>query len=219
MDAAVLGGREVKIQAVIFDLDDTLVATAPLWKRAETTLLSAIGKSWEPGLAMTHRGMNALDVATVIHAHHQPPTMSLEEAKRVMRGALISEFETNKPIAMPGAVECIKRAAKNHRIAVASGSPPEAIQIALRGLGVLDLFEKVISSESVTRGKPWPDVYLKATKELRLEASQCIAVEDTLIGAKSARAAGMDVYVVPSNPEARGADWAIGMVGSLEELF
>lgn len=189
-------------RAVIFDLDDTLVATAALWKEAESELLAAIGQRWEIDLSMRYKGMNALDVARVIHEHHQP-AMPLSDCQHHMRSSLIRRFAQSPPPAMPGAVACVERARVRCELAVASGSPPEAIAIALRTLGIADLFSHVISSESVRAGKPKPDVYLLAAQHLGLVPEQCIAVEDSAIGAQAARSAGMNCWLIPSNEQAR----------------
>ena len=207
------------IHAVIFDLDDTLVATAALWKRAESTLLESFGQTWDENVAMKHKGMNSLDVADVLHDHYSPK-VTREEARKFMRSSLIRQFETSELLPMPGAVECIRRAAAKYELAVASGSPPEAIGMALDRLGVLGLFSKVVSSEAAARGKPSPDVYLATAKAMGIPASECIAVEDSLIGAMAARDAGMGCFLIPSNPAARGANWkGVRILESLRPLF
>ena len=207
------------IHAVIFDLDDTLIASAPAWKTAETTLLDAIGQAWDPLLAARYKGMNALDVSRVIHQHWQP-ARSLQECQQIMRNTLIRQFAEVPLLPMPGAEETVRRLHARYVLAVASGSPLPAIQAALSRLGILDLFTVVVSSESVNAGKPAPDVFLRALELLGKTRENCVIVEDTAIGAAAAIAAGMDCYLIPSNPDARLVSHPkVRMVSSLLDVL
>ena len=81
-----------------------------------------------------------------------------------------------------------------------SGSPLDAIHAALSQLGILECFSVVISSESVARGKPHPDVFLAAANALGMLPNRCLVFEDSLIGVRAAVATGMRVVCVPSGP-------------------
>lgn len=212
MDAAVLCGQRKLIGehfknesrsamanrlGIIFDMDDTLVATASRWRRAETTLLNALGKAWDPTLAQAYKGMNAPDIAATVHRLVQPK-QSLPECQSIMRRALFDAFVSSPLEPMPGAIECVKRLKPLGSLAVASGSPMELIERALRDLGILELFDVRLSSESVARGKPHPDVFLATIKTLGLAPSNCIVVEDSVVGIRAAKAAGMACIAVPS---------------------
>jgi HAD superfamily hydrolase (TIGR01509 family) len=186
-----------KPAAMIFDLDDTLVATARHWRAAESHLLEQLGRSWSPELAATYKGMNTRDVAATIHRALRP-AMSLHDAQRVLRDDLIARFVSDPPPPMPGAVALVQQLSGNYRLAVASGSPPAAIVTALRSLGIADRFVVVISSESVARGKPEPDVFLAAASRLGVEPGRCLVFEDSLVGVQAARAAGMACVAIPS---------------------
>lgn len=80
---------------------------------------------------------------------------------------------------------------------VASSSPIPHITHRLSHTGVLDYFAHVTSGQEVQRGKPNPDIYLLALEKLGLPADECIAFEDSELGAQAAIAAGLRVIVVP----------------------
>lgn len=80
---------------------------------------------------------------------------------------------------------------------VASSSPIPHITHRLTHTGVLDYFSHVTSGQEVKRGKPHPDIYLLALEKLGLSAEECIAFEDSELGAQAAIAAGLRVVVVP----------------------
>ena len=186
------------MRAVIFDMDDTLVATAGVWRGAEEGLLRSLGAAWSEELARKYKGMNALDVAGVIWREVRPERVSLAECRRRMREGLLAGFRRELPGAMPGAVECVRRMAAKGKVAVASGSPREAIEETMKRLGMWEHLAVVVSSEEVKRGKPWPDVFLAAAERLGARAEECLVVEDSLIGVQAAVAAGMRCVAVPS---------------------
>jgi HAD superfamily hydrolase (TIGR01509 family) len=188
----------MSFDAYIFDMDDLLIRSTAIWTRAERALLAAIGQEWTPELAIQYKGMNALDVAATIH-RVCGPTMPLEQCQKVMRDSLLESF-AGKIDAMAGAVELVRALHGRRPMAVASGSPLAAIRTALGQLGILACFDRVITSESVKRGKPHPDVFLAAATALGVEPGRCLVFEDSLIGVKAAVAAGMRVACVPSGP-------------------
>lgn len=80
---------------------------------------------------------------------------------------------------------------------VASSSPMQHITHRLSHTGVLDYFSHLTSGQEVARGKPSPDIYLRAVEKLGLKVSECIVFEDSELGAQAAIAAGLRVVVVP----------------------
>ncbi len=187
----------VRAQAYIFDMDDTLVASAALWKSAEQDLLEALGLRWDPELARSYKGMNALDVAATIHAHVHPK-WNRQTCQQVLRNALIERFEAACIEPIPGAMELVRRLHGHGPLAVASGSPLCVIEQVTHRLGIRSLFAVLVSSESVARGKPHPDIFLAAAQQLGAAPAHCLVFEDSLVGVQAARAAGMRVLCVPS---------------------
>lgn len=204
--------------ALIFDLDDTLAATSPLWHRAESHLLEEIGHHWSAELALQYKGMNALDVAATIHRLLQPE-LPVESCQRILRDALFRAFETDTIKSMPGAIPCVRRFAGILPMALASGSPLPLIELALQRLGVRDAFVVVLSSESVARGKPAPDIFLAAAKALKTDPARCLVFEDSLVGVQAARAAGMACFAVPSSSPEDIAQIATRTFASLEDVL
>jgi len=188
------------IEAFLFDLDDTLAATAPIWRGAEEHLLRAVGAAWSAELAAKYKGMNALDLAAVVHRELQP-AMSVAGCQQILRDQLLANFRRGPIEDIDGAVDLVQRCAKiGVPMAVASGSPMEAIELALESLGIRDRFAMVLSSEQVERGKPHPAVYIATAEQLNGQPENCLVFEDSLIGVQSADAAGMRCVVRPSLP-------------------
>jgi HAD superfamily hydrolase (TIGR01509 family) len=81
------------------------------------------------------------------------------------------------------------------RVCVASSSPPERIRLALSVTGYDALFgPHVFSATMAPRGKPHPDLFLYAARQMDAEPAQCLVVEDSVAGVMAAVSAGMDVF-------------------------
>ena len=104
---------------------------------------------------------------------------------------------------MPGAHTLLMRARERMRLAVATNGPLELIRGGLKKAGLDHYFADVVSAETSGRPKPAPDVYLRACAQLEVDPSDAVALEDSLVGAQSARAAGVFVIGVGVVGEAR----------------
>ncbi len=82
-------------------------------------------------------------------------------------------------------------------MAIASSSPRSIIVRYLQETDLLKLFSCVVSAQEVPKGKPAPDVYIKAAGLLGIDPARCLAIEDSLPGAQAGLAAGMQIIVVP----------------------
>jgi HAD superfamily hydrolase (TIGR01509 family) len=203
-------------QAFIFDMDDTLALTSPIWREAEEHLLRHLGEHWTAELAANYKGMNALDVAATIHEQLNV-SLSRSECQQILRTSLIDNFRQATIRGIDGATDLVRRCASTGiPMVVASGSPAEAIELTLESLGVREHFALTLSSERVALGKPHPDVFLAAAEQLGVSPDACLVFEDSLVGVQAARAAGMRCIVRPSStdPEIPAlathavADWA-----------
>ena len=203
--------------ALIFDLDDTLVVTSALWREAEETLLREIGHQWSPELAARYKGMNALDVAATIHRLLQP-ALPVNSCQEIMRNALFRAFEKGPLQPMPGALACVRSLAGAFPLAVASGSPLPLIELALERLKLRDAFSVLLSSESVPRGKPFPDIFLAAAATLAVDPARCLVFEDSLVGVQAARASGMASFAIPSSNSPEIVQIATRTFASLGEI-
>jgi len=121
-------------------------------------------------------------------------------AIRTTRKLIMSEDVAKEPLfAKPGVLEFLGKA-KNLpvKVAIVTSSPMSRIITYLAAVGIdISLFDSVITTEQVKRGKPFPDVYLYACKTTGFEPAECIAVEDSPNGVKSAHEAGCYTVMVP----------------------
>ncbi len=122
----------------------------------------------------------------------------------------------------PGVSEILSFFKANHiPCGVASSSYQPVIQRRLNKAGVLNQFLHITSGDEVARGKPNPDIYLLAIQRLGVAAQDCIAFEDSELGAQAAIAAGLNVVVVPDlkQPSEFVQENAFMIVDSLHEAL
>ena len=98
---------------------------------------------------------------------------------------------------MPYAKEILAYLKPKYRLALASSTNGRAVQRQLTNAGVIDFFESRTTGEMVEHSKPDPEIYLMACRSLGLEPQDCVAVEDSPNGIRSAHAAGLKVIMVP----------------------
>jgi HAD superfamily hydrolase (TIGR01509 family) len=106
-------------------------------------------------------------------------------------------------------------------LALASSSNREVFEAVLELAGLTECFRATVSSEEVERGKPAPDVYLEAARQLGVAPERCAAVEDSHAGIRSAKAAGMRVVAIPNAsypPDEEALALADEVVESLDDL-
>ena len=111
-------------------------------------------------------------------------------------------------ILKPGLAQLLKWLnSKKIPIAVATSSNSEILNLCLEISKLGRNFKATVNGEEIKKGKPNPDIYLKAAKRIGLKPAECIAVEDSEAGAEAALAAGMLVFIVPDHqmpsPEVR----------------
>ena len=207
------------LEAVVFDLDGLLLDTEELWDGAREQLARERGGRWLPDAQQAMMGMSSPEWLRYMHdvvGLRELP----EEINRLVVERMAAQYRERLPL-VHGAVDAVERLAARWPLGLASSSNRPLIDLALELSGLADRFRVTVSSEEVERGKPAPDVYLEATRQLGVQASRAAAVEDSHNGILSARRAGLAVVAVPNRrfpPGAKALEQAAVVVGSLDEL-
>jgi HAD superfamily hydrolase (TIGR01509 family) len=187
---------------VIFDCDGVLVDSEPIAIKLDLLLLERVGlKLTEQELIDRFLGRSDSVLQEVIAAHlgHPLDPEVREEFHQLHIEMLEREL---KPV--PGIVDTL--AGLQRPTCVASSSTPESLYRKLTLTGLYEQFEgHIFSAVEVPNGKPAPDLFLYAARQMGVEPNRCVVVEDSHYGVLAARAAGMHVYAYASglvNPDA-----------------
>lgn len=207
------------IDAVIFDMDGLLIDSEQVWDDVRERLAREGGGRWHDGAQREMMGMSAPEWSRYMHEVIGLPGTPAEINDEVVR-RMQERYRETLPL-IPGAVEAVRRLAERWPLGLASSSNRPLIAQALATAGLAALFDVVVSSEEVARGKPAPDVYLEAARRMGVEACRAAAVEDSHNGILAARAAGMRVVAIPNPhfpPGAEALAAADVVLGSIAEL-
>lgn len=209
---------------VIFDCDGVLVDSEAISMRVLTEAINAVDVPMVVG--EVHAAFVGTDFATIEREVARRRGAPVPEGWIDDFYAVRAEVFERELIAIPGAREAVEAVrAEGWETCVASQGRPAKMEQTLALTGLDDLFpvERIFSATMVERPKPAPDLYLHAARECGWEPDDCVVVEDSLLGVRGARAAGMRVlgYLAASAAEdealpllAAGAE----VVRSLEEV-
>ena len=180
----------------MFDLDGVIVSTEEVWDRVREDLARERGGRWAPDAHTTMMGMSTPEWTAYMHDDLGVP-MSPEEIAAEVERRLVVRYERDLPL-LPGAADAVRALAAELPLGLASSSTPGLIAAVLRIAGLTACFRATVSSQEVPRGKPAPDVYLRALDLLGVAPEDAVAVEDSAAGIRAAAAAGMRVLAIPN---------------------
>jgi HAD superfamily hydrolase (TIGR01509 family) len=183
------------VEAVAFDLDGTLIASERRWEQARREVAESSGGRWRETAQPEMMGLSTPEWIAYMQRELGVPLAAEEILEQVLE-RLEASYREDLPL-IPGAADAVRRLGARWPLAVASSSPRRMIELVLGLAGLEDCFKVVLSSEEVARGKPSPDVYLRACELLGSAASRTAAIEDSGAGVRAARAAGMPVVLIP----------------------
>ena len=207
------------IRAVVFDLDGVIIDSEEVWEEVRRGYVAEHGREFLPDSQDRMMGMSTGEWSAHLADEVGVPRTAPEVAADVL-GRMAERYREALPL-IPGSVETVRALGARYRLALASSSARILIDQVLESAGLTGVFRVTLSTEEVPRGKPAPDVYLKAVEQLGLTPEECAAVEDSSNGLRSAAAAGLAVIAVPHGvyPPAADALALAGLViGGLDEL-
>ena len=180
-------------QAIIFDCDGTLADTMPLHWRAWQTIAIRHKFTFTKTRFYSLGGIPSRDILKVLSAEQALPLdpLAVAREKEAEYLSLIAQVE---PIHM--VVDVARANYGKIPMAVASGGTRRSITTVLDHLGIRSLFQVIVTSEDVVNQKPAPDVFLEAARRLGVPPQFCRAYEDTDLGMRAIRAAGMEAVDV-----------------------
>ncbi|MFE5837420.1 HAD family hydrolase [Arthrobacter sp. NPDC056493] len=187
-------GNQRDLQAVLWDMDGTLVDTEPYWLAAQSEIAREHGLNWTMQDARATVGQAMPVTASILQ--DRGVSLSTEEIINDLLERVVAKLEGGIPW-LPGAERILAELAAAHipSALVTMAFSPVATRVA--SAAPIGTFHAVVAGDAVAQGKPHPAPYLVAAELLGVEPALCVAVEDSVSGTTSARAAGMEVVVVP----------------------
>jgi HAD superfamily hydrolase (TIGR01509 family) len=187
----------VVIEAVAFDLDGTLIESERRWEAARRDVTETYGGTWDQNAQPAMMGLSTPEWIAYMQ-RELGVSLEADEIRQRVLERVVASYREDLPLAK-GAQAAVRKLAERWPLAVASSSPRELIELVVELAGLDGAFEAVVSSGEVARGKPAPDVYLRACELLGSAPARTAAIEDSGPGVRSARAAGMPVVLIPGS--------------------
>ncbi len=185
------------LEAVIFDFDGVIVDTPTYYFKHMREYFQKIGS-----------GVSDEDIEHII-GHTFQKKLDFINAKyglSVKRDEFIAEIgpsmnaEMEKLVKLDIELQRLLQELKaaGVRAAIASNNSPDTINLFLEKFGIREFFDPIVTIRDIREPKPDPETYKKALSLLCANPKNCIAIEDTVIGVESAKAAGMRCIAIPN---------------------
>lgn len=210
----------MKIRGVISDMDGVILDTEKLYMRFWCEAANFYGYPMRRQHVLSIRSMaRPLAAARLKEYFGENFDYCAVHDKRI---ELMDKYtEQNGIEAKDGAEELLLYLKENgYKLALATATNPERTKRYLDSLGLYKYFDSIACASMVKRGKPEPDIYLYAAKKLGLAPAQCIALEDSPNGIKSASSAGCKTVMVPDldNPTQEIMPLLYGVANGLRDV-
>ncbi|MCG3149977.1 MAG: Phosphorylated carbohydrates phosphatase [Verrucomicrobiae bacterium] len=177
-------------RAVIFDMDGVLIDSEPLHSQAWQALFADLGHAHGNGVNYRdYIGVSDMVFLKEFLAKNPLPQTAKELHSRKLQH-LYRLIREHRPI-YHELHSLVPALAQKYRLAVASSSNQEVIDVVLEVAGLTEHFKVTVGGNAVEHHKPHPDVYLLAAKNLGIPAAQCCAIEDSPVGIAAAKSAGL----------------------------
>jgi len=208
------------LRAVIFDLDGILADSEPWWNEIDSKLLAEYGVIYR---GEYHREVLGVSYRLAVEFYKKAfgLSASIEELMR-RRGEIATEFFANRVGLFPSTKRTLERLRDMKvRLAIATSSVSASARPFLDRHGLTPFFDGIVTGDEIDRGKPDPDIYLRAAKKLGIGADACLVIEDALSGITAGKAAGMRVAAIPDRRFVDARDYekeADYVLGNLSEI-
>ncbi|MFT4235853.1 MAG: HAD family hydrolase [Microbacterium sp.] len=187
---------QTQLQAVLWDMDGTLVDTEPYWIAAEAPLVARYGGTWTHEQALGMVGLGLEDAARILQ--DAGVEMGVHEIIDYLSSDVIAQMAEKGLPFRPGARELLASLRE-------AGIPTALVTMSMHRMAAsivdligFDAFDFVLGGDDVARPKPFADPYLRAAELLGVDPRHTVAIEDSPNGLRSAIAAGTISLGVPN---------------------
>ena len=187
--------KEIKV--ALFDMDGLLIDSEKVYRDCWIQAAQELGYAFDEEKALTLRSLDKTLANELFIGWFSDETAY--ERVKARRKEIMNEKIRQEPLqGKPGVRSLIceleKRGIKS---AVVTASPQKSARMHLGSVGLDGLFETIITTEAVKKGKPFPDVYCYAAEKMGVMPNACLAFEDSPNGVKSAHEAGCQTVMIP----------------------
>jgi beta-phosphoglucomutase len=185
-----------QLRAFLFDMDGTIVDNMAFHTRSWITFFERRGQAIDAdAFFRATAGRQGGEIIRTYLGEHlgDDEVAALNHEKE----SVYRELYAPHLLAVAGFDALIERAkTQGVKLAVGTAAPPANVEFTLDGLDLRQHFDAIVGAQDVARGKPHPDVFLKAAELCGVAPEDCIVFEDAPLGVEAARRAGMRCVVL-----------------------
>ncbi|MDF2907293.1 MAG: hypothetical protein K0R34_2614 [Herbinix sp.] len=183
------------IDAVIFDLDGTLVDSMWMWRSIDIEYLGRFGIEMPLELQSCIEGKSFSETAVYFKERFHIPD-NLDQIKSDWNKMAWEKYESEVPL-KEGVAELLRHLKEEGIPAgIATSNSRELVELIVQKHGIAKYFGSIRTSCEVAMGKPSPDIYLLVAEDLGVAPERCLVFEDVLQGVMAGKNAGMKVCAV-----------------------
>mgnify|MGYP004611288219 FL=1 len=182
-------------EAVIFDMDGSLVDSMWVWKEIDIAYLGKFHLTIPEDLQRQIEGMSFTETAVYFKERFSLPC-TVEEIKADWNQMAWEMYRT-RVMPKPGAIDFLEHCKKqNIKLGIATSNSRPIVDMVLKERGIASYFSCIMTGCEAKKGKPAPDVYLLTAEQLQVAPEKCLVFEDIVSGILAGKAAGMEVCAV-----------------------
>ncbi len=183
------------IEAVIFDLDGSMVDSMWIWRAIDIEYLGRFGIELPENLQACIEGMSFSETAAYFKERFRLPD-DLETIKADWNRMAWDKYAHDVPL-KEGVVELLEYCTGHGiKTGIATSNSRELVENVIRAHDLNSYFDCIITGCEVAKGKPSPDIYLAVAQKLGVSPQNCLVFEDIIPGIQAGKAAGMRVCAV-----------------------
>ena len=183
------------IEAVIFDLDGTLIDSMWVWEKIDEEYLDRFNKEKPDDLSVMIEGRSFRETAELFKSKFQLPR-SIEEIEEDWNNMAWDKYKSEVTL-KKGAMKILQTLKeKKIKMGIATSNSRKLVELVTKANGISDFFDYVCTATEVQKGKPEPDIYLRVAKGLNKNPKKCLVFEDVLNGIIAGKRANMKVCAV-----------------------
>jgi HAD superfamily hydrolase (TIGR01509 family) len=208
-------------QAIIFDMDGVIVDSEERHERAFLEVVREIGYGDKLALRFADYIGRSDQVLWVDFVARHQPRQTVKELLVMKRDRMVELIRREQPL-FDGLPELIEKLAARYVLGLASGSERQVVAAVLEIERLGRFFGAVVTDSDIPRGKPAPDIFLRAAELLRVSPEACCVIEDSKPGVAAGLAAGMEVIAITNTHPAKDLHHATRVVrtyGEIERLL
>lgn len=179
------------MKAVIFDMDGVIIDSEPIYNGIHEKMLRDFGVKEILDVPEDYTGMTNSAVFKIVREKYNLK-QTVEEISAYQQKVILEEFSRLEDEPIDGIRDLLALLKEQQiKTAIASSSARKLIETVVKKFNLMAFFDVIVSGEEVPAGKPAPDVFLEAARQLHVSPEDCLVIEDSKNGTIAAKAAGM----------------------------